>query len=118
MHKLREHEQLKVERHEKYDKLSLVSWTRSLNSDEWGYFASYKIGAEWVDNEEALIVTAKRGMGNIDFLGMFMTCFSSNLALESFSKIYSIDYDKPSINAPSLKGVLSPLIMLHFLGVI
>lgn len=54
MHKLREHEQLKVERHEKYDKLSLVSWTRSLNSDEWGYFASYKIGAEWVDNEEAL----------------------------------------------------------------
>lgn len=118
MHKLREHEPLKVERHEKYDKLSLVSWTRSLNSDEWGYFASYKIGAEWVDNEEALIVTAKRGMENIDFLGMFMTCFSSNLALESFSKIYSIDYDKPSINAPSLKGVLSPLIMLHFLGVI
>ena len=89
-----------------------------MNSDEWGYFASYKIGAEWVDNEEALIVTAKRGMENIDFLGMFMTCFSSNLALESFSKIYSIDYDKPSINAPSLKGVLSPLIMLHFLGVI
>ena len=57
-------------------------------------------------------------MENIDFLGMFMTCFSSNLDLESFSKIYSIDYDKPSINAPSLKGVLSPLIMLHFLGVI
>ena len=77
MHKLREHEPLKVERHEKYDKLSLVSWTRSLNSDEWGYFASYKIGAEWVDDEEALIVTAKRGMENIDFLGMFMTCFSS-----------------------------------------
>ncbi|MDE6354092.1 MAG: McrC family protein [Prevotella sp.] len=118
MHKLQEHEQLKVERHEKYDKLSLISWTHSLNSDEWGYFASYKIGAEWVDKEEALIVTAKRGMENIDFLEMFMTCFSSNLALESFSKIYSVDYDKPSINAPSLKGVLSPLIMLHFLGVV
>ena len=115
---LQEHEQLKVERHEKYDKLSLISWTRSLNSDEWGYFASYKIGAEWVDNEEALIVTAKRGMENIDFLGMFMTCFSSNLALESFSKIYSIDYDKPSIKAPSLQGVVSPLMMLHFLGVV
>lgn len=118
MHKLQEHDKLDVERHEKYDKLSLVSWTRSLIDDEWGYFASYKIGAEWVDDEETLIVTAKRGMENIDFLGMFMTCFSSNLALDSFSEIYSIDYEKPSIKAPSLQGIVSPLIMLHFLGVV
>lgn len=118
MLQLQEHDKLEVERHEKYDKLSLVSWIQSLKGDEWGYFASYKIGAEWVDDEEALVVTAKRGMENVDFLGMFMTCFSSDLALESFTKIYSIDYDKPLIKAPSLKGVVSPLIMLHFLGVV
>ncbi len=118
MFQLQEHDKLEVERHEKYDKLSLVSWTRSIKDGEWGYFASYKIGAEWVDNKDTLVVTAKRGMENIDFLGMFMTCFSSDLALDSFSEIYAIDYEKPSIKAPSLKGVVSPLIMLHFLGVV
>lgn len=107
-----------IEKNERYDKLSLVSWTKLPNNDNWGYYASYKIGAEWIDEDESLIVTAKRGMENIDFLGMFMTCFSSDLALERFSEIYSIDYEKPSIKAPSLQGVVSPLMMLHFLGVV
>ena len=84
----------------------------------WGYYASYKIGAEWIDDHEALVVTTKRNMENIDFLGMFMTCFSSDLAVESFSEIYSISSEAPAIEAPSLKGVISPLIVLHFLGVV
>lgn len=107
-----------IEKNERFDRLSLVSWTKLPDNDNWGYYASYKIGAEWIDQKESLVVTAKRGMENIDFLGMFMTCFSSDLALESFTKIYSINYDKPSIKAPSLQGVVSPLIMLHFLGVV
>ena len=107
-----------IEKNERFDRLSLVSWTKLPDNDNWGYYASYKIGAEWIDQKESLVVTAKRGMENIDFLGMFMTCFSSDLALESFSKIYSINYDKPSIKAPSLQGVVSPLMMLHFLGVV
>lgn len=119
MPQIQEHERIEnVEKNERYDKLSLVSWTKLPNNDNWGYYASYKNGAEWIDEEESLIVTAKRGMENIDFLGMFMTCFSSDLALERFSEIYSIDYEKPSIKAPSLQGVVSPLIMLHFLGVV
>ena len=77
-----------------------------------------KIGVEWIDNEEALIVTPKRGMNNIDFLGMFMTCFSSNLALDSFSEIYKIDLDKPQVLAPALNSIVSPLIIVHFLSVI
>ena len=107
-----------IEKNERFDRLSLVSWTKLPDNDNWGYYASYKIGAEWIDQKESLVVTPKRGMENIDFLGMFMTCFSSNLALESFSEIYSINYDKPSIKAPSLQGVVSPLMMLHFLGVV
>lgn len=119
MHQIQEHGRIEnIEKNERYDKLSLVSWTKLPNNDNWGYYASYKIGAEWIDEEESLIVTAKRGMENIDFLGMFMTCFSSDLALERFSEIYSIDYEKPSIKAPSLQGVVSPLMMLHFLGVV
>ena len=116
---IQEHDKIdNKEKNERYDRLSLVSWTKLPDSDNWGYYASYKIGAEWIDQKESLVVTPKRGMENIDFLGMFMTCFSSNLALESFSEIYSIDYDKPSIKAPSLQGVVSPLMMLHFLGVV
>ena len=116
---IQEHDKIdNKEKNERYDRLSLVSWTKLPDSDNWGYYASYKIGAEWIDQKESLVVTPKRGMENIDFLGMFMTCFSSNLALESFSEIYSINYDKPSIKAPSLQGVVSPLMMLHFLGVV
>ena len=100
------------------DRLSLVSWEQPLSNLPWGYYASFKIGAEWIDNKEALVVTTKRGMENIDFLGMFMTCFSSNLAIEEFSKIYTINAEEPSIEAPSLKGIVSPLIVLHFLGVV
>lgn len=103
---------------ERFEHLSLVSWKKPGVEAPWGYYASYMIGAEWIDEHESLVVTPKRGMENIDFLGMFMTCFSSNLSVESFSEIYSIHADQPSINAPSLKGVVSPLIVLHFLGVV
>lgn len=103
---------------ERFENLSLVSWDKPMEGCSWGYYASFKIGAEWIDENEALIVTTKRGMENIDFLSMFMTCFSSNLEIESFSEIYSINAEQPSIKAPSLRGVISPLIVLHFIGVV
>lgn len=103
---------------DKFENLSLVSWDKPMNGSPWGYYASYRIGAEWIDDREALVVTTKRGMENIDFLGMFMTCFSSNLAIDAFSQIYTISPELPSIEAPVLKGVVSPLIVLHFLGVV
>lgn len=114
---LQEHELLTEERDERFDNLRLVSWDRPPSAQSWGYYASFVIGAEWVDKKEALVVTAKRGMENIDFLKMFMTCFTSDLALEEFSSIYHIESDERPIDAPSLKGIVSPLIVLHFLGV-
>lgn len=102
----------------RFDHLNLVSWDRPTEGCQWGYYASYKIGAEWIDDKETLIVTTKRGMEHIDFLSMFMICFTSNLAVESFSQIYSISAEQQSIKAPSLKGVVSPLIIMHFLGVV
>ncbi len=117
MIQLQEHEFLTEERDERFDNLRLISWDRPTAAQPWGYYASFVIGAEWVDKKEALVVTAKQGMENIDFLKMFMTCFTSDLALKEFSNIYHIDSDERPINAPSLKGIVSPLIVLHFLGV-
>ena len=112
---LQEHEKLPVsKKEEKYDRLELVEWC---NSPE-AYYASYKIGAEWIDEQESLIVTTKHKMEQIDFVRMFMTCFASDLSLASFSKIYEIYIDKPSIKAPALQSVVSPLLVLHFLGVV
>ena len=123
MLQIQEHERLvkngvSVEYDERYNSLEFVQWDKPVDGTPWGYYASYKIGVEWIDNEEALIVTPKRGMNNIDFLGMFMTCFSSNLALDSFSEIYKIDLDKPQVLAPALNSIVSPLIIVHFLSVI
>lgn len=115
---IQEHEQLSIEQNDRYERLSLVRWDKPMNNSSWGYYASYMIGAEWIDDKEALVVTTKKGMEKIDFLTMFMTCFTSDLSVEAFSEIYNIDCEAPTIHAPSLKGVLSPLIVLHFLGVV
>ena len=118
MSQLEEHECLKTEHDERFEHLRLVSWDRPVEGYPFGYYASFKIGAEWIDDDEPIVVTTKRGMENIDFLRMFMTCFSSDLALDSFSNIYDIEIDKPTINAPSLQSVISPLVIIHFLSVV
>lgn len=115
---IQEHEQLSIEQNDRYERLSLVRWDKPMDNSPWGYYASYMTGAEWIDDKEALVVTTKKGMEKIDFLTMFMTCFTSDLSVEAFSEIYNIDCEAPTIHAPSLKGVLSPLIVLHFLGVV
>lgn len=102
----------------RYNNLELIRWDKPKEKNPWGYYASFKIGAEWIDGEESLVVTAKRGMNNIDFLEMFMTCFSSGLALDSFTEIYEIDVDKQQISAPALNSVVSPLIVIHFISVV
>lgn len=114
---IQEHDCLSIEQNADYQKLHLVQWNNPLDKG-WGYYASYKIGAEWIDKNRALVVTTKRGMESIDFLGMFMTCFTSDLSVDAFSKIYSIDNESPAIESPSLKNILSPLIVLHFLGIV
>ena len=116
---LQEHGQLPVSKKEdKYDRLELVEWCKRTDFLPEAYYASYKIGAEWIDEQESLIVTTKHKMEQIDFVRMFMTCFTSDLSLASFSTIYEIYIDRPSIKAPALQSVVSPLLVLHFLGVV
>lgn len=123
MIQLQEHDQLIVNGlpigfDEKYNNLNLIQWDKPLSHMPWGYYASFKIGAEWINDKEALIVTTKEAMCNIDFLRMFMTCFSSDLALESFSEIYKLELDKPQIQAPALSSIVSHLIVAHFISII
>lgn len=123
MIQLQEHEQLilngaPIGYDDRYNNLELIQWAKLTDNNPWGYYASFKIGAEWVDQKESLVVTTKRGMENIDFLSMFMTCFTSDLALDSFSEIYKVDLDKPQIEAPSLNSIVSPLIIIHFISII
>lgn len=94
--------------------------TSSKRGDEEGYYASYVVGAQWIDAEHntSLVVTPKAGCDNIDFLAMFMTCFHSGSATEEFSRIYDINWDKPRIEAPELNSVLSPLIIVHYLSLL
>lgn len=116
---LQEHGQLPVSKKEdKYDRLELVEWCKRTDFLPEAYYASYKIGTEWIDEQESLIVTTKHKMEQIDFVRMFMTCFTSDLSLASFSTIYEIYIDKPCIKAPALQSVVSPLLVLHFLGVV
>ena len=97
-----------------------VEDTSPTKAGDSGYYATYVIGAQWVDDEHTmpLVVTTKYGCGNIDFLRMFSTCFNSGIEPEEFSKIYDVDIDQPRIKAPELTSVLSPLIVVHFLSVV
>lgn len=115
---IQEHDCLGTEQNYRYDNLKLVRWNKPLEHNSWGYYASFVIGAEWIDNDKALVVTTKKRMEEIDFLSMFMTCFTSDLSAESFANIYNIDNQSPSIYAPALNGVLTPLIILHFLSIV
>ncbi len=81
-----------------------------------GYYAGYNIGAQWADDGEAIVVAPK--MANIDFVKMFMTCFTAGIAVEEFNKIYEVHSDEPPIAAPALRSVVSLLIVLHFLAVV
>ena len=117
---LQEHERISdIDKpNDRFNNLKLVSWETPMDNALAGYYASYKIGAEWIDQNEALVVTTKRQMENVDFLRMFTSCFTADIDLQSFSRIYSIQHDQPPINAPALRRVISPLIVLHFLGVL
>lgn len=85
-----------------------------------GYYASYVLGAQWLDQEQglSLVVSPKQGCDRIDFLQMFGRCLASGIESEALAQIYELDLEQPRIEAPQLQSVLSPLILAHFLSVI
>ncbi len=98
----------------------LLKWTNTPSNENAapGYYASYNIGAQWINKDEAIVVTTKAKMESIDFVKMFMSCFNSSIATDEFNKIYEINVEESPIEAPSLRSVVSPLIVIHFLSIV
>jgi len=78
---------------------------------------SYYIGCKWlIEGEYAIVVEPK--INNIDYLTMFLHCFSSPITSDILSKIYKIDINSPRIRLPAKTFELTPFIIIHFLNLL
>ena len=102
-----------------YRDKNLFKWTVSSEGRRGEYSAYYRIGAEWVDGERALVVTPKARMEGIDWPTMLMRCFDTEEGrVDGLGKIYDIDFDVPPIKDATLQNILTPLLVVHFVGIV
>lgn len=76
--------------------------------------ASYYIGADWLTSEKAIVVTPK--MSNIDYVQMFLSALRFAPSASYISKFYGINYLGKKIESKKLDGILTPLLLIHFLS--
>ena len=83
------------------------------------YRAYYRIGAEWVDDERALVVAPKVEMEEIDWPAMLMRCFDTEEGCaDGLGNIYNIDFAMPPIRDATLESILTPLLVVHLVGIV
>lgn len=84
----------------------------------WGLYASYVIGAQWIDDKvtKSLVVTPKKGFEHIPFLSMLQGCMKYGTLDNAIGVIFDIDESKPYMTAPMLTGMLSPLLVACFVS--
>lgn len=111
---LQEHDFFSAEWNDKYQSKTLIKWDKPPQGG-WGYYAYYCIGAEWLAQDKAIVVTTKKDLESIDWAAMFMTCFEAADEADNFGGIYNVDFEQPPIKAPILQSVLTPLLLVHFL---
>ena len=86
----------------------LFKWAVSSEGRRGEYSAYYRIGAEWVDDERALVVAPKVGMEEVDWPAMLMRCFDTEEGCaDGFGKIYDIDFAVPPIRDATLQNILT-----------
>lgn len=78
--------------------------------------ASYFIGAEWLNDNHAVVVTPK--MPNLDFIEMFVCALECEQSSEYFSKFYGINFDSKPIKTNVFKNQITPLIVIHFIALL
>lgn len=75
--------------------------------------ASYYIGADWLTQDKAVVVTPK--IADIDHVGMFMSAIKLTASANYFSKFYGINLSGDKIESPAMDNILTPLLIIHFL---
>lgn len=80
------------------------------------FMASYYTGADWLTDEKAVIVTPK--MPDLDYISMFVSALKFSPSSNYFAKFYGMDFSKPKIESERLDGILTPLLLIHFLSII
>ncbi|MBO4738467.1 MAG: hypothetical protein J5606_02790 [Bacteroidales bacterium] len=82
------------------------------------FTASYYIGAAWLTDDLAIVVTPK--IKNIDFVTMFLEALDVDTKNESdyFARCYGIQFDEPTIETDEQLNQLTPLLVLHFISLL
>ena len=78
--------------------------------------ASYYIGAEWLNDEQAIVVTPKDS--NYDYIEMFMCALNCDLSSEYFSKFYGVDFNGKPIKSTAFSTLLTPLLIIHYISIV
>lgn len=76
--------------------------------------ASYYIGADWLTEEKAIVITPK--MKDLDHVSLFMSALRFAPSASYFTKFYGINYTGKKIESEKLDGILTPLLLIHFLS--
>lgn len=76
-----------------------------------GYF----IGLDWLQSKELAIMVNPK-IADLDYLKMFMECFSCPEIASHLSEIYKIKFNEPPIELKTTNFELTPLLVFHFLN--
>ena len=72
-----------------------------------------------MDGERALVVASKVGMEEIDWSAMLMRYFDTEEGCaDGLGNIYDIDFAVPPIRDATLQNILTPLLVVHFVGIV
>lgn len=80
-----------------------------------GFFSYFRIGAEWLDEDQTRYIAVMPKMQSINFIEMFMTCLRTNESADDFSSIYDIDFEARPIRSKALSSILSALLVVQYL---
>jgi 5-methylcytosine-specific restriction endonuclease McrBC regulatory subunit McrC len=78
---------------------------------------SYFIGVDWLKVNEVVIKVNPK-ISNLDFMSMFLECLNTPYLSKKLNDIYHIDLDSPQIEIDSVPFDITPMLIVHFLGVV
>lgn len=105
-----------VANRDKFCKTEYESIPKHLGIDPYTLSASYYIGADWLTENDALIIMPK--IHNLDFIQLFITALDNTEASMYFSKFYGIDFSKKRIKTNAFNNNITPLLVIHYLSLL